>query len=481
VFVPQQVGPFVTQERLGIPDAVFTGVHRFLQFFVPTVDAIDPSTGALNPALASFTPEQFAAALEPIGTLLAVPTPAAVAARPDAAPGLKLVPLVVFQHGLSGSRFQMVAIANELASRGFAVAAIDLPLHGERSFCDSNDDCTTDGTNAGTCTPDPARAGQGDTVVPGTCTGGSRPKLVGGLTHQGSGNYFVSLNFFRTRDSIRQHLIDHSALLLAVARPPAGVPQPPEPTGLQAALATAYVTDPQAPPNPAGIVIDPTEIYFAGISLGAIEGTSVVATNPRYERAVLNVGGGTIVDVFTSAPRFQERIAELFAGLGVNVPCATTGTGCASPADQAAQAARFAQTLSIAKWVLDPADPINWAANVETKLFSPDLAPLVSGGLGSTTTEAFGQLVSGDTVVPNPTNRLLFELIGLDDDAAPPEYVTYLSGTIPEDDRHGLLLFTDFNPATNPVNEQAGDIIREDLADFLESLTRPVTRNVQLP
>src|SRR3546814_13480725 len=39
-------------------------------------------------------------------------------------------PVVIFQHGITGNRTQMIAIAPALAAAGFATVAIDLPLHG---------------------------------------------------------------------------------------------------------------------------------------------------------------------------------------------------------------------------------------------------------------------------------------------------------------------------------------------------------------
>ena len=39
-------------------------------------------------------------------------------------------PVVIFQHGLRGNRSQSAAVAAAYASQGFAVAAIDIPLHG---------------------------------------------------------------------------------------------------------------------------------------------------------------------------------------------------------------------------------------------------------------------------------------------------------------------------------------------------------------
>ncbi|RUO37081.1 alpha/beta hydrolase [Aliidiomarina taiwanensis] len=43
-------------------------------------------------------------------------------------------PVVIFQHGITGSKEQFLAIAGTLAVFGHATVAIDLPLHGDRGF-----------------------------------------------------------------------------------------------------------------------------------------------------------------------------------------------------------------------------------------------------------------------------------------------------------------------------------------------------------
>ena len=39
-------------------------------------------------------------------------------------------PVVIFQHGITGNRSQALALADTMASIGFAVISMDLPLHG---------------------------------------------------------------------------------------------------------------------------------------------------------------------------------------------------------------------------------------------------------------------------------------------------------------------------------------------------------------
>ncbi len=436
---------------LGFPaDAMttfFPAVDSFITAVAPTVDAINPATGALNPDQTQWAPTG-------IPALIAVPK---CAAPPC------IAPLVVWLHGQGGGHRHMLTTANALAAKGFVVAAVDMPYHGDRAFCAKNSDCTTDGTADGVCTPDQAKAGQGDAVPPGSCTTGH---LRGAdLTTVASGNYFLSGNFFRTRDIIRQQMIDQAALVLALARPPAatGFPQPAA-DPLKAALAAR------------GVGIDPTRVYFDGHSQGAETGTLVLATNPRFARGALNAVGGTMVDIFTSAPAFQSVVDALFLSIGIDRSKIATDPLVAS---------KYLQTLILMKWIIDPAEPINYARNLEQKLASPLLAA-PPAGLGGTpftypTTEVLGQLIKCDpkvtnatTVVngvPQPYGDLLIALGGV-------QGTLYASSTASGCAPHAVAIdtFAALGGGT-PIGGQ----LREDAAQFLLDLTYPGSLVTLLP
>lgn len=367
-FTAASATAFDPTAALGIPAALFPDVDSFLTASIVTLNPIDPATGAFNPTTSAWAPTT-------IPALITIPKVSASCTPSSPCP----LPLVIAQHGLNGGRLQTLAVSESLAKQGFVVAAIDAPYHGDRAFCRQNSDCTVSGTDDGTCTPDPAKATQGDAVPPGTCTNGSRLKLGSNLTTVASGSYFISANFFRLRDGFREATLDHAALVVALARPPSPFPQP-----AGNAVAAALLAK--------GIVVNPTAVYYEGLSLGGIMGTSTVATNPRFARAVLDVPGGTLVDVFTNAPAFSSAVDALFLSLGID--------RSRVPTDPLV-AAEYLQTLTVAKWILDPADPINYAANVTTKLPSPLTASL--GAAAHATTDAFGQLAKCDQVVPNAT------------------------------------------------------------------------------
>lgn len=421
--------------------ALFPNVGGFLTASVVTLDAINPANGALDPDTGAWTPTGIPAVIA-LPKVDATCTPAAPCVRP----------LVVWHHGLNGGRLQMLTVADSLAARGFIVAAIDAPYHGDRAFCTASSECTTDGTADGVCTPDQTRAGQGDQVPPGTCTTGH---LRGtNLTTVASGNYFISGNFFRIRDAIRQDLLDHAALVLALAPP-----QVPPTTAFAGTLAQA------------GLMVNPGAVYLEGQSLGGIIGTEILAANPRFARGVLSVPGGSLVDVFTNAPAFKDDVDALFLSLGIDRALIPT---------DAAVASRYLQTLILAKWILDPAEPLNYAASAKTKLASP-LFQAPPNGMGGTglvhpTTEVLGQLSRCDQVVPNATTVVggvplpygdeLFALGGIDD-------VLYQTaaegGCVP----HGVLADTFLTPLGTGTT--IGGQVRDQAAQFLLDLTVPAS------
>ena len=404
--------------NFGIPASSFPNVAAFVDGTTNTLFALDLPTGALKPNSATWVPKE-------VPVLLAVPqsglpTPCTPVASP----------LVVLHHGINGSRLTLLPLADRLAQAGFVVAAIDAPYHGARSYCNDDADC---GGGAGSCQP--VVPGAPLAAVPGTCVSGTLSEA------SASGNYFVSSNFFRTRDAIRQDLLDQSGLVLSLARPPAPWPQPAA-NPISSALAARCVA------------VDPTRVYFLGISLGGMIGTNVAATNPRVSRAVLSVGGGTLVDVFTNAPAFATEVDALFLSLGIDRSLIATDT---------AVAAAYLKTVNVAKWILDPADPVNFAEGVSLKYASP-IAPLL-GPLASSTTDVLGQASFGDTVVPNAFNELLYTF-ALPRNTPPPwaMYVNTTSGSngvVP----HGVIGDT----FTGTLGAQ----VRTDAADFLKSLTIP--------
>jgi hypothetical protein len=363
-------------------------IGQVLETTLTTFNLLDLQTGAFNP-------DPTKAAAETLKVLIIAPKAAnaSVPTCDGALAGLapaKCAPMVVFRHGLGRGRADALLVGNHFAKAGLVTVAIDAAKHGDRSFCGVGD-VTLSGTATPVCADGAAcvalatPAGlQGDTKAPGTCANGFK-KLPVGCTPQDcpeatdgipvvSSNFLVSANFFRTRDTLRQDVIDQSQLVRAIAfAPPAGYSGGHEVFDAMAA---------------GGLVIDPTRVNFAGQSLGAIQGALVVAANPRISKAVLNVGGGTLVDIFTTSPAFAANTNQLLAGLGI-----APGTSA------------YLQFLSVAKTILDPADPVNYLGHLSANTL-PNLLPPLGGALDGSKPQSaktvLDQIAFCDQTVPNP-------------------------------------------------------------------------------
>jgi len=452
---------------LGIPT---TGISEIIETAIPTSNLLSTATGAFDPAL--LVPGA-SPPTELLQTLIVVPDPTVVPACPSPPfpAGARCAPLLVFHHGLNGGRAQMLLGASALASKGFVVAAIDAPKHGSRAFCIANTDCA--GTTP-TCTPIPGAATQGDAVPPGTCTNGSvlktRPVLcvTAGCTtaatdgvQTASGNFVISGNLFRTRDTFRQDILDISSLVLALARPP-----PPQLPASAANPVTAELAT-------KGIVIRPDQVYWEGQSLGGILGTINVAANSRFSEAVLNVPGGTFVDIAATSPAFAGGLNQVLAGLNPPILPNTP---------------QFLQFLQVAKWVFDPADPINFAGHLLGDAAHPTLPNLLAPPANPPQTgkKILGQMATCDNVVPNPFNLLLFGVAGLSNAQGPNEFQVFTNTTPTTPNpfcvvpplgsgavAHAFLLdwgLTGGGDAKNRALTVAG---QTDAANFLSNLTAP--------
>jgi hypothetical protein len=138
---------------------------------------------------------------------------------------------------------------------------------------------------------------------------------------------------------------------------------------------------------------------WEGQSLGGILGTLNLAANPRITEAVLNVPGGTFVDIAATSPAFAPGINALLASL---TPPITPNTP------------EYLQFLQVAKWVLDPAESINFAGRLLGDAAHPTLPNLLAtGSPPQAGKRVLGQLAVCDNVVPNPFNLLLFNVAGL--------------------------------------------------------------------
>ena len=371
---PRKVAPAAMAAKWGVPGAlVANGISTFIEANVITFDKLDPKTGAFDPVPAN-------GVITPVPAIVAIPSGTA----PQGG-----WPLVVFHHGFGRSRGDVLLIAQTLASQGMAVAGIDMVKHGARSWCtvDTTNPNAPTGCAAGkTCNTAVFALQQGDpaTSKPGLCqdnalqlftlagTPSADPTAGNAAT---SGLFFVGPNFFRWRDSQRQDILDQSMLVRVLTSA----------TGQVVLSLTAG----------SSVSIDPTKVYYVGQSLGAIAGTVDVAANPRISKAVLNVGGATWPDIASTSFSYRSLYTAALASLGI--------------VEGSLENLLF---LIAAHWVLDPADPANFArALVQAPL--PNLFVDPTGLTPQAPKAILGQAARCDVTVPNPTNELLYGLIGL--------------------------------------------------------------------
>ncbi len=273
-------------------------------------------------------------AQEVIPVLISVPNIGSGQAKP-----IEGWPVVIFQHGLTRDRTDMLAIADAFAFAGIMVVAIDLPLHGY------------------TTSVDPVIFAGYDSAQPGARERNFGLDLLDPLGASGSdgavdpsGSHFINLaNLLVTRDNLRQSSSD----LLH----------------LTSQLATLDY-------DGGGADVDATRFHFVGHSFGGIVGIPFLSlANANFQSATLAMPGGGIVKLLNGSDSFGPAIRADLAGAGI-----VEGTP------------DFEAFLWGAQTAIDSMDPINYAAALGASGLPIHFIEVVGGGGG-------GGLP--DAVVPN--------------------------------------------------------------------------------
>ena len=220
-------------------------------------------------------------------------------------------PVLIFQHGITRSREDMLAVADSFADAGFAVVAIDLPLHGV------------------TNTKDPLYASAANPLYQGLGlpSGQSSIERTFDLAVMNppaidpSGSHFINLTSLLTsRDNLREGAVD----LITLER----------------SLAGATVT------NAGGrLIFAAGQTHYLGHSLGAIVGGVFLGVVPATEvsTGTLANPGGEVSQLLIDSPSFAPEINAGLAAQGL-----TPGTTL------------YAQFFRDSQSVVDAGDPINY-------------------------------------------------------------------------------------------------------------------------
>ncbi len=250
-------------------------------------------------------------------------------------------PIAIFQHGITRSRADMLALADAMAMEGFAMIAIDMPVHGITS---------EDESLLVFRQPEIERHFNMDLVNNETSAPGpdERPDA--------SGTHFYNLsNLSNTRDNTRQAVADLFTLSASLGS----------------------LED-----------IDSSQKVFIGHSLGAIVGTTFLAFDDSVRSATLSSGGGGLPRLLAASPAFGPAIAAGLEGAGVDVN---------GPDGN--------QFLNAAQTVVDSADPINHAsqaaANTQVHMTQINGDTVVVNNLAGfplVGTEALARMMGLDTI-----------------------------------------------------------------------------------
>ncbi|HMB59720.1 MAG TPA: hypothetical protein VKN35_07400 [Xanthomonadales bacterium] len=227
-------------------------------------------------------------------------------------------PIVIYQHGLTRSRVDVLGLADVIASVGYAVIAMDQPLHG--------------------AVPD-VQPFTAPFFVPNTPFAGVANErtfdadLVNNVTLQpppdglidASGSYSANLEYLQVaRDNLRQAETDLSILTVSI------------PT---------MDLDGDGTPD-----LDASNISIYGHSAGGAVATPYMAVEPMVKRGYLNASPGSILRTLV-AGSFGVRINAILAANGI--PPGTPG---------------YELFLTVGQTVIDSGDGINYSLGAAAKL-----------------------------------------------------------------------------------------------------------------
>lgn len=258
----------------------------------------------------------------PEGSLLTVNNPLPVATGTENIPVLMSVPnadsamggnmpaagwpVAIFQHGITQDRTNLIAIADAMADAGFAVVAIDMPMHGIT--------VSENQLNASQTAFPNDRERHFDIDVQNN----DNPlDMESDGVIDGSGSHFYQLtNLANSRDNLRQAVSDLFTL--------------------NASLGSVQLANPADP----AIMFDVSRKAFIGHSLGGIVGSVFLSYDPGVVSATLANPGSGIAQLLAGSESF---------GPVINGGLAAAGAPVGSPEN--------AQFLLAAQTVIDSGDP----------------------------------------------------------------------------------------------------------------------------
>lgn len=250
---------------------------------------------------------------------------------PDNLPPEQPLPVVIFGHAIMTERRFVLALGDWLGDKGFAAISIDLPYHGTRTHCIHGGPLSVPHPLTGELIGlEPCQDGT-TCAVDGRCVdarGNGNDLTQWPVLNfpMASGSAFLEIEAItNTRDHFIQALIDLTALKRSLQE-----------GDWETAIGQRLVTD---------------RMYYVGQSLGGIIGGTFVAINDDIQRAVLNVPGADVVDMFNDSTFFGPQVDAFFVREDI-----TRGSY---------EAERF---FNVARWIMDSADPQSVAHLLKDRL-----------------------------------------------------------------------------------------------------------------
>lgn len=328
-------------------------------------------------------------------------------------------PVVIFGHGLTGDKGNLLAIAGQLAAQGIASIAFDWVAHGDRAVQISTE---------GPCTPGIAFSREtASCFAP-----------------------FFSANLAVTRDNVRQSIVD----------------------GLKLVDVLKYC----GAQNCGDLQVNPGKIGYLGQSLGALIGSTLTAVSPDINAAVLNTGGSSWVRIFRDTQSQEIQCPVVDSLIAAGLLTGNLWTGATNPNESLCVEGSwkndpaYLEFEGLATWILEPADSVHFVSSLRTKpVFIQEVKDDAVVPAASTATLAAllglqqTQAAVANTTTPGPSTL-----------PAPGAgaYLLYqnTTGTPPNTYTHSSLLL----PATAPGGAEATAQMQTDAITFLTTNVRDI-------
>ncbi len=243
-------------------------------------------------------------------------------------------PVIVFGHGLGGDKDMITEAAQYLADLDVALVAIDAPEHGSRH--------------------DPPFPPGGTDQVSSTLG------FIGVDLDAKSIDVGIARDNFRQLASDQLHLFRLVSGLGALDLLPAGAPD--------------GVPD-----------LDPSRVFYLGVSFGAVVGSTALAFVPEAHAACLTVGGAPLGTIMRDSQTLRLLVNSILP--------------------EGATDADLSRFIAVAQGIIDSGDPVNYAPFVAGRPF-----PGVPGWRG---TDILLQEAIDDGIIPNSASSMLARALGL--------------------------------------------------------------------